>query len=933
MFDRLFVYLPKNNQHIIFMKTTILTLIALLPACLPMKGQDHHYAQLEQRLRQAPIQEKIYLHTDNTCYFKGDTIWYKAYVVRADNLTYTDMSRITYIELLSPDGMLVERQQIVTSANGFSCGSFALQDSIYSGYYELRAYTRWMLNFGVTRHDYNYADRLQFFTRNMADDFYREYGTTYSRVLPVYERPEEEGDYSAKYIVERPKMRLEKDPKPRLTVNFYPEGGHLVAGTRCQVAFEAFDEDGRQVDIEGRVGDMTVKTMHEGRGVFSVVADADERLQADFTFEGKDYHFKLPKAERSGYALTLNDRDDHIEALITPHNTPDTDCATAVFCRGVLCDFQTVLLSNGHSATVNIDKKLLSTGVCNLVVVNHDFQPVADRLFFVNHHDYDQQTITVSGLKDEYAPLEQAAVTLQAPPTARHLSIAIRDAATDEATYDTGNVLTDLLLSSEVQGFVPHPDYYFEADDTQHRQHLDLLLMVQGWRRYAYEELASAKTLRYTPEATTTIDGNVYAFTGHEDFEDEQLQRGEWIKNQVNPDNPRVDNDFGFDEAMPVYEGTADGEQPDADFAPTDDTGDNSSRSLYNSRRLKHEVTVKGELILDGEVADIEMSTSQGGHFAFDVPAYYGDAILFLMAYDSDEKEKKVQKYMDKDWRNEQAIPNYYVKRNLFFPIFCKKYSYYQCHTPEDDVLPAADMAGTTDVEQLSSMDRTLQNVNVSARRRRGRRRVDYSKPAMVLDTYELYNLAVDYGMMPAYYTFTAMPQAIARLLLGTHGSYQQFVIETGLDDTRRGGAHGDLWYEQTAMLCRQDKVYVYTDLEPRNPDKPHEHPSHDNLSRPWEVLMQFNVIENNSKRPTYRDRRIILHGFHEPQEFYHRDYSCQPLSEAQKDYRRTLYWNPNAILDAEGRFTATFYNNNKLTRMRVSSVGLTGDGRPVSVQ
>ena len=95
------------------------------------------------------VQEKVYVYTDNQCYFIGDTLWYKAYVVRADNLEPTDMSRILYVELLSPDGMLVERQQVIVAPEGYSCGQFALKDSLYSGYYELRAYTRWMLNFGV----------------------------------------------------------------------------------------------------------------------------------------------------------------------------------------------------------------------------------------------------------------------------------------------------------------------------------------------------------------------------------------------------------------------------------------------------------------------------------------------------------------------------------------------------------------------------------------------------------------------------------------------------------------------------------------------------------------------------------------------------------------------------------------------------------------
>ena len=96
-------------------------------------------------------QEKVYVHLDNTCYFVGDTIWYKGYVTRSDKGTLTDMSKILYVELLTPDGFLVERQQL-EMPNGTANGAFVLTDSLYAGYYELRAYTRWMLNFGQYEH-------------------------------------------------------------------------------------------------------------------------------------------------------------------------------------------------------------------------------------------------------------------------------------------------------------------------------------------------------------------------------------------------------------------------------------------------------------------------------------------------------------------------------------------------------------------------------------------------------------------------------------------------------------------------------------------------------------------------------------------------------------------------------------------------------------
>ena len=85
------------------MKRTILKLIiALLP--LSVAAQTGSLDDIRMALEASAdtqTQEKVYVHIDNTCYFVGDTIWYKAYVARADNLGYTDISRMVYVELLT----------------------------------------------------------------------------------------------------------------------------------------------------------------------------------------------------------------------------------------------------------------------------------------------------------------------------------------------------------------------------------------------------------------------------------------------------------------------------------------------------------------------------------------------------------------------------------------------------------------------------------------------------------------------------------------------------------------------------------------------------------------------------------------------------------------------------------------------------------------
>ena len=838
---------------------------------------------IRQRLEQAPVQEKVYLHLDNNCYFKGDTIWYKSYVVRADNLGYTDMSHILYVELLSPDGLVVERQNIIVSPDGYGDGNFALKDSLYSGYYELRAYTRWMLNFRVTEHPYGRKDREYFYNREMARDFFRQFGTVYSRVVPVYERPDSAGDYAQKYIVNRPKTRVEKELKENLLVDFYPEGGHLVAGTRCRVAFEVRNEEGELIDIEGavRLGDKTdslrIRTIHQGRGVFMVDVPQDGRLRARFTYHGKDYRFDLPKAEDAGCALRL---DDHGDRSLDIGQSPDQgpvpmiaqlsfrgfpegrQYALAVLCRGMLKIFQPIT-TDGPQV---IDTSLLPTGVNDLIILDEEGRLLADRLFFVNHHDYDLQPVTVSGLRDEYQPFEAVTLDFQAPADMKHLSISVRDGANEELTYDTGSILTDLLLSSELKGFVAYPDYYFEADDAQHRQALDLLMMVQGWRRYDFAEITSGTPLRYKPEQYMTVEGSVWPVGDSDEIRPDEVRYwpmgifgyspsiAEASQAAETTDLVSEEPSFETVQGMNRYEattpddlvsqsqeGTLTVEQVGTALYVTDETEAKSAFDPFfgiEHKGLHKPVTLEGELVFTDDIATIRMETDAGGHFAFDIPAYYGQAILFLRASRTNLNEEGRKKRLNKGMLDETAWPDYYVKRDLFFPVFAKKYDYYQCHQPEVVSDGGSDKSVWVDtVAHISKMDATLREVQVKAKRRRGRQAIDYSKPAYVYDAYDLYNLVTDRGLSFGHFESQKFPMQISMALLGNYNSERALQVMARLNDqeltpyvfyrnydpgpTVMTQFRSDMWVYERLKLNRQDQIRLFTDFELRNEDRP----------------------------------------------------------------------------------------------------------------
>lgn len=494
-----------------------LVVLLCLHLAFPSSVRADVIDSLEQMLTEkAQVQEKVYVHTDNNCYFMGDTIWYKAYVLRADNLRPTDMSKLLYVELLSPDGLVVERQRIVVSDKGFTCGQFALKDSLYSGYYELRAYTRWMLNFNVAERPYTVDDRRRFYSNQMAKDYFRDWEDLYSRVLPVYSKPQTAGDYAGKYMYGRPKMEMAWTPKKELHCNFYPEGGMLVQGLASRVAFELTDQDGKAVELSGVLGGQQVSTAYMGRGVFSYTPGDDDRDRLTFHWNGDSYTFKLPRAETSGAVITF--LEPPAEGQVWQVNIQRRGCepvAYALLCRGRLCGIERL-----HGATsFGIDLAKLPSGVNELQLYDAEGNVLADRLFFVNHNDR-HVALQVQTDKEDYLPYEAINLSLKAVSGVGNMpvSVSVRDSRTDDLSFDDGNMLTDMLLSSDLKGFIASPSYYFERNDAVHRQALDLLMLVQGWRKYAVfnksrHQIGWGKPilvpLRYSPEKTLTIEGTV----------------------------------------------------------------------------------------------------------------------------------------------------------------------------------------------------------------------------------------------------------------------------------------------------------------------------------------------------------------------------------------------------------------------------------------
>lgn len=867
-------------------------------------------------------QEKVYLHIDNTCYFVGDTIWYKAYVTRSDKGWLTDLSKIMYVELLTPDGYLVERQQLKME-DGTAHGAFTLTDSLYAGYYELRAYTRWMLNFGRHEHPHSKYTEDMFYNKQMAKDFFRDYDKLYSRVFPVFDHPKEAWRY-AKDMTLRPMRRYYKarKGKPEIDLRFYPEGGHLIEGTDGHVAFEINDEEGKHLEAELSIIDSDGKevaqtrTLNRGRGVFTLTdMKPDDKYKARLHYQDYDYEVKLPEVEKEGYALHVERKDSVLRMIIQGTTESKEELGIQIQCNGVSKAFRKLSPADMRKDTVDIFWASLPTGVNQITVFNGEGRIYADRLFFVNHHDYDQPLITVEGIKQEYAPFEPIELRMK---LLRHhdadVSLAVRDHATDETTYDNGTMLTEMLLASEIKGFVENPGWYFEADDSLHRHALDLLIMVQGWRRHDWRMMAGLEhtQFEFLPEKIQTLSGSVhqtYSLLEETDYGDSVYI-------------PFIDS------SVPIYTTARDYHLYPGMYTPMAKVL--TLQDLYGPliKEMKKEVNVSASFIQDRDIVDVSQTT-QKGKFYMPSAVVNDNYILFLSASDSTKSEKYKRRIKRKGFMDEQAYPEFYVKLDPFFPVFPKPYSYYQDATFEDKI-PLQDTSSTD-----AFTGRELNTITVRSKRG-GLRKLDHSKPALVIDAYEAFNLAADHGLNCGMHDWRTFSRQVATAFFGDMGMDRHFYLQERYDgkvldfkpEHRRQSevsmSMSNVQMGKYRRLRHLNKLYIYTDYVPREQGSWKYSQTH----QP-NVVIDYRLLPNDGVRPSYRDRRYAAKGFSLCTEFYSPDYSKKPLPDA-KDYRRTLYWTPKVIFDDKGEAVIHLYNNSKKTVIAVEAEGITPDGKPV---
>jgi len=416
--------------------------------------------QFDKQLSVYP-QEKLHLHTDRDLYVPGEKIWFKAYLTDATTHQPQTFSQYVYVELISSNDSLVNRVMVRPNDEMFY-GHLPIAEVIPEGNYTLRAYTRQMENLGD---DY-------FFKKNI------RIGN------PTSPQPS-------------PKER-ERTGRDDFDVSFFPEGGNLVEGVLCKVAFKALNINGQSVIISGKLIDdegieiTDVKTRYAGMGVFVYTPLPGKKYCLKCRNEnGLEKQFELPQTNLRTYTLTASPRNSNlfVEVKRSANAPPDMPLYLLAHCRGMVLHFEA--WENDRKAIV-FEQEQFPAGVIQFVLFDGQMNPLSERLVFSKN--YDEVKIGFHTDKASYEKREKVITTLNLSPSLlervgvrSHFSVAItddKDLPVDEST----TILSSLLLSSELKGYIENPAYYLQ-DNPASTAALDLLMMTHGWRRYNVPEI------------------------------------------------------------------------------------------------------------------------------------------------------------------------------------------------------------------------------------------------------------------------------------------------------------------------------------------------------------------------------------------------------------------------------------------------------------
>ena len=228
--------------------------------------------------------------------------------------------------------------------------------------------------------------------------------------------------------------------------------------------------------------------------------------------------FDLPAIEPKGISIAMSHYKQEIRYEI--QKTEATEWPQKLFLlahtRGKLAILQPI---NPKRTFGKMNDSLFTEGITHFMLIDEQGNALSERLIFVPDHKPNQWQITADQPtygKREKVSLQIAAKDNEGNPVEGTFSVSITDRKSIQPDSLADNILSNLLLTSDLKGYVEDPAYYFLNQDARTLRSIDYLMMTHGWRRHKMENVLRTPSLNFTNyiEKGQTISGRIMGFFG-----------------------------------------------------------------------------------------------------------------------------------------------------------------------------------------------------------------------------------------------------------------------------------------------------------------------------------------------------------------------------------------------------------------------------------
>ncbi|MGE9310550.1 hypothetical protein ACLOAU_02840 [Niabella sp. CJ426] len=398
--------------------------------------------------------ERAYLHYDKSSYSPGETIWFKAYVL--NEISPANDSKNFYIDWIDEKGKILQHT-VAPLVDGLTNGQFDIPAEYTGRSLSVKAYTSWMLNFDSS-----------FLYRKTIN------------------------------ILNKDSLKAMQKPVVKPVLDFFPESGDLISGFPNKIAFKAIDQWGRPVKIkgvvtgsDGKVVD-SLRVQHDGMGFVLLNPLAGSSFTAKWKDEqNKEYATPLPDVKRSGAHLQIKVAPGKREFRVnlSPDIATNSD---SVYLVGTMFQHPVFTIAKATKGDIVgiVPTANLPYGVLTITVLDKSWKPLAERITYIdNNAPYifkPEMEVVRWGLS--YRARDEVKITVP-ENVASSLSVSVTDLSIDADTSD--NILSTLMLTSELKGKVNNAAYYFTNPSEEKQQKLDLVMLTNGWRRINWQQIVS----------------------------------------------------------------------------------------------------------------------------------------------------------------------------------------------------------------------------------------------------------------------------------------------------------------------------------------------------------------------------------------------------------------------------------------------------------